>query len=91
MIEKARVEKPSPEKLEEIGIDTWAPWEHGVDEFDWEYNQTEKFYVKEGKAHVITESGQEVEFSAGDLVTFPRGIKCTWRILEPIKKVYRFE
>ena len=90
-MEKARVEKPTGKKLREMKVETWSSWEHGRDEFDWYYPQTEKFYVREGKAEVITETGQIVRFSAGDLVTFPRGIKCTWRITEPIKKVFTFE
>ncbi|RKX55019.1 MAG: cupin, partial [Thermotoga sp.] len=25
----------------------------------------------------------------GDFVTFPKGMKCTWKVLKPIKKKYR--
>ena len=33
---------------------------------------------------------KEVEFGKGDLVKFPKGVKCTWVVLEKIKKLYRF-
>jgi len=32
----------------------------------------------------------EVEFGKGDLVTFPEGLKCTWNVIEKIRKVYKF-
>ncbi|MEW6328302.1 MAG: cupin domain-containing protein [Thermodesulfobacteriota bacterium] len=25
------------------------------------------------------------------MVTFPRGLKCTWTVIEPIRKVYTFK
>ncbi len=29
------------------------------------------------------------EVSKGDLVTFPQGTGCTWKVEEPIRKRYR--
>jgi len=31
-----------------------------------------------------------MEFGRGDLITFPRGLSCTWEILEPVEKHYDF-
>jgi len=31
-----------------------------------------------------------VTFGKGDLVTFPRGLSCTWDIRNPVKKHYNF-
>lgn len=90
-MERVKVEKATPERLKELNVESWSPWEHEAGSFDWEYDSTETFYVLEGKIKVTTEDGQEVEFSKGDLVTFPRGIKCTWNVIEPIRKVYKFE
>jgi uncharacterized cupin superfamily protein len=39
---------------------------------------------------VTTPAGEAVEFGAGDLVTFPRGLTCTWEVRKPIRKHYRF-
>jgi uncharacterized cupin superfamily protein len=44
----------------------------------------------EGEVKVTTPEGEAVEFSPGDLVTFPRGLKCSWEVRKPIRKHYRF-
>ena len=38
---------------------------------------------------VKTEEG-EVSFGAGDLVTFPKGLDCTWRVKKAVRKHYFF-
>lgn len=85
-----KVQKATPEKLAELGVESWSPWECGPETFDWEYSSDETAYVKEGRVRVRTESGEEVELGAGDLVFFPRGLKCTWTVLQTIRKVYVF-
>ncbi len=52
--------------------------------------QDETAYVFEGNIKVETASGV-VEINSGDLVTFPKGLKCTWTVIEPIRKVYTFK
>lgn len=83
-------EKPSKDDLEKLGISSWNSW--GCDEsvFDWEYDDEEWAYVLEGKVVVKTPSG-EVEINPGDLVKFPKGLKCTWDVKKKIKKVYTFK
>jgi uncharacterized cupin superfamily protein len=44
----------------------------------------------EGEVKVTTPDGEAVEFGPGDLVTFPRGLKCSWNVRKPIRKHYRF-
>ncbi len=88
-MEKIKIEKPTQEKLKKLNIDSWSPWGCEVSVFDWEYSSDETAYILEGKVKVKTPS-QEVEINKGDLVTFPSGLKCTWNVLEPIKKVYTF-
>ena len=44
----------------------------------------------EGEVKVTTPDGEAVEFGQGDLVTFPRGLKCSWDVRKPIRKHYRF-
>ncbi|MHA1879493.1 MAG: cupin domain-containing protein [Candidatus Heimdallarchaeota archaeon] len=90
MVEKATVKKPTKEELEKLNIDSWGRWEKEVSEFPWEYHDKETFYVFEGKATVTLDDGQKVEFGKGDLVTFAKGVKCVWKIHEPIKKAYKF-
>ncbi|MBT4819744.1 MAG: DUF861 domain-containing protein [Lentisphaerae bacterium] len=39
---------------------------------------------------VTPDGGEPVEFGKGDLVTFPKGMSCTWMIRTDVKKHYRF-
>ena len=32
-----------------------------------------------------------VEFGAGDMVVFPDGMSCTWKVSEAVDKHYRFD
>jgi len=83
-----KVEKPTDEQKKEA--ETWPVWEKEVSEFPYSYSSQEVFLVVEGKATVTPDDGEAVTFGAGDLVTMPNGMKCTWKITEPIKKHYRF-
>jgi hypothetical protein len=85
-----RIEKPNQQKLNDLGINKWSPWECDVSTFDWEYDSEEVCYIIEGKVKVNTSEG-EIEINKGDLVTFPKGLKCTWNVLEKIKKLYTFK
>ena len=85
------VEKMTKEEARaQYGIDSWSPWEGGPSTFDWEYDTDETAYVLEGKVKVKTPTG-EVEINKGDIVTFPKGLKCTWNVLQRIRKVYTFK
>ena len=84
-----KVTKPSEEELKTMEIKQWHPWECEPSSFDWSYVNTETCYIQEGKAKVTTDTGV-VEFGKGDLVEFPKGLKCKWEVIEKIKKVYKF-
>jgi uncharacterized cupin superfamily protein len=81
------VRKPSDKEIKEAK--TWPIWEKEASSFDWEYDEKETCLIISGKATV---SGAAVSaiFGAGDYVTFPAGLKCTWKITEKIRKHYRF-
>lgn len=87
---KITIEKATSERLRELKVEKWSTWECGIETFDWEYSSDEVAYVKEGQVKVRTIEGQDVEFGAGDIVTFPEGLRCTWMVIKPIKKVYTF-
>lgn len=87
---KIRIEKPEQEKLDSLGVNKWSPWESDVCTFDWEYDTDEVCYILEGKVKVKTPE-EELEINKGDLVTFPKGLKCTWNVLQKIRKVYTFK
>ena len=55
-----KVEKPTPERLAELGVENWSTWECGVETFDWQYSDDETAYVQQGRVEVTTEEGQVV-------------------------------
>lgn len=85
-----KIEKPDQKRLYSLGVNRWSPWECNVSKFDWEYDSDEVCYILEGKVRVKTPE-EEVEINKGDLVTFPKGLKCTWNVLQKIRKVYTFK
>lgn len=83
------VEKPTGEKLKNLGVEKWPTWTSEVKTFDWEYDSEETCYFLEGRVKVKTPDG-ETAIEKGDLAVFPKGLRCTWQVLEPVRKVYRF-
>lgn len=84
---KPKVKKPS--KKEQQEAQSWPVWEKEESTFPWEYTVQEICLILDGNAVVQTEEGN-VEFSAGDYVIFPKGLKCTWEIKKKIRKHYTF-
>ena len=84
------VKKPAEAVLRDLDVYSWPVWEKDESRFDWSYDDRETFYVLTGKARVEPEGAEPVEFGAGDLVTIPKGIKCVWEIITPIKKHFKF-
>jgi hypothetical protein len=90
-MDKIKIENnPPKEKLDEMGVFSWPIWEKEVSRFNWVYDDTETCYLLDGRVVVEPEGGDPVEFGAGDLVIFPKGLKCTWDIKEDVKKHYNF-
>lgn len=84
-----KIEKLSDKELEKLDVKNWSSWECEPSQFDWEYVSNETAYLYEGKVKVKTASG-EVEIQAGDLVHFPKGLRCVWKVIEKVRKVYKF-
>ena len=70
---KIIVEKPSSEKLAALGVTRWPTWSKEVS----------------GEFTVTPNGGEPVSFSAGDLVTFPAGMSCTWNVKKALRKHYQ--
>lgn len=85
-----KIEQPGKEKLGKMGVSSWPIWEKEVSKFDWHYDDTETCYLLKGKVTVTTKDGKSVNFGAGDLVTFPKGLSCVWDIQQPVRKHYNF-
>ena len=84
---KPKVRKPTEKEIKEAEI--WPIWEKEESEFSWEYDEKETCLILNGKALVHTPQ-ERVEFGKGDFVIFPKGLKCTWKIEQKIKKHYKF-
>lgn len=82
---------PAPEKLEQMNVFTWPIWEKEASVFPWTYDSSETCYLLEGSITVTPDGGDPVSFQAGDLVTFPAKMSCTWEIHEAVRKHYRFD
>jgi uncharacterized cupin superfamily protein len=84
------VKQPDRDELDKLGVFEWDTWACDVSTFDWEYDAVEICYILEGHVVVRTDQG-ETEIKAGDLATFPKGLRCVWQVSSPIRKHYRFE
>lgn len=87
-----KVERPSRERLDEMNVNSWPVWTKEVSTFDWTYDDRETCYILAGKVRVEPKGAAipAVEFGPGDLVTFPKGLSCVWRVTAPVRKHYRF-
>ncbi|HOQ05289.1 MAG TPA: cupin domain-containing protein [Anaerohalosphaeraceae bacterium] len=85
------VRKPTAEEAKTCK--TWPTWSCPVSEFEWEYTQTEKCLILEGKVTVTDNpaGGRSVSFGPGDYVVFPEGLKCIWKVTAPVRKHYDFD
>ncbi len=90
-IEGIRIERqPSQERLKQLGVSNWSIWTKEVSEFPWIYDEQETCYFLEGDVIVTPDNGEPVEMGKGDLVTFPAGMSCTWKIKSDVRKHYQF-
>lgn len=81
------VRKPTPQEAD--AMEKLPVWECKPSTFHWYYDNTETSLVSHGKAEVEYDGGK-VSFGPGDLVVFPKGLKCVWTVWETIVKHYQF-
>ncbi|MGB2683276.1 MAG: cupin domain-containing protein [Candidatus Competibacter sp.] len=88
---ESRIENaPDGEKLRKLAVESWPIWIPEISEFPWEYDAEETCYLLEGRVTVTPEVGAPVEIGPGDLVIFPQGMRCVWRVDAPRRKHYSF-
>jgi uncharacterized cupin superfamily protein len=85
------IEKKDKVVLDQLGVFSWPIWEKEVSTFPWHYDTPETCYILEGEVRVEPKEGTPVEFGPGDLVRFPKGMDCVWKISKPVRKHYNFE
>ena len=81
---------PSKEKLATLNVFAWPIWEKEESKFPYCYETNETCYILEGHVVVTPEGGEGVDIHAGDLVVFPAGLTCHWKVLKKIRKHYQF-
>ena len=62
-------------------------WDCTAGLFNWHYNKDETLVVISGEAFITNEKGEERRLGPGDIVFFPAGTSCTWRVTKYIRKV----
>ncbi|MBO8161596.1 MAG: cupin domain-containing protein [Thermosipho sp. (in: Bacteria)] len=85
-----KIKRPSKEELEKLGVKSWPIWTKEISEFNWYYDEKETCYFLEGEVEVETEEGTVYVIKKGDLVEFPKGLRCKWKVKSPVKKHYNF-
>ena len=83
------ITKLSENKMIEMGVRSWPIWSCEVSEFDWEYSEWEYCLLLEGEVEVSGDF-ESVKFGVGDYVVFPKGLKCRWKVIRPVRKHYSF-
>jgi uncharacterized cupin superfamily protein len=81
---------PSDQRLADLGVKSWPIWTKEVSEFPWEYDEPEICFFLAGDVVVTADDGRQTHFGKGDLVTFPVGLKCSWKVIVPVRKHYKF-
>ena len=91
MSEITIVRNAEESQLEAMGVRKWPIWEKEASEFPWSYDQEETCYFLEGDVVVTPDGAEPVAMGQGDLVTFPKGMACTWNIRQAVRKHYTFK
>ena len=86
---KIEIRKPLDDELNNSEILSWPIWECEKSTFNWTYDDKETCYLLEGEVTVKTDT-ETVHFSAGDVVVFPAGLSCEWKVTKPVRKHYKF-
>ena len=71
------------------GIKNWPIWECEPSNFSSNYNEKEVCLIIKGEAKIKTDAGEIYFIKSGDLVEFPKGLSCEWKIIKSFKKHFR--
>jgi uncharacterized cupin superfamily protein len=72
-----------------LGVADWPIRTKEASEFPWTYDEPETCCFLEGEVTVTCPDGEIASVGQGDLVTFPHGMSCTWKISQDVWKHYR--
>ena len=83
------IKRLSEEEIIRRGIRSWPIWEKEISRFDWYYDSVEECLIIEGEVDVETPEGV-YRFGKDDFVVFQKGLKCVWKVKQPVRKYYNF-
>ncbi|GLJ25794.1 hypothetical protein SUGI_0493900 [Cryptomeria japonica] len=88
-----RIERnPSQSRLSDLGIHYWPKWGCPPGRFPLTFDAEETCYLVKGKVKAYPKGCSDyIEFGAGDLVVFPKGLSCTWDVSIAVDKHYKFD
>ncbi|HIN96382.1 MAG TPA: DUF861 domain-containing protein [Candidatus Marinimicrobia bacterium] len=89
MGKKITITKKTDTELEDLGVRNWPTWACEASDFPWEYSDQETCFLLDGDVEVTTDE-ETVRLGAGDFVVFPKGLKCRWKVMKPVRKHYNF-
>ena len=82
---------PTEGELKKLNVESWGTWNKEKSVFDWSYDETETCFILDGEVEVTdSKTGEKLQFQKGDLVQFPKGLKCVWNVKKPVRKYYNF-
>ena len=84
-----QINKLTESEIAKKKITSWPIWTCDVSEFEWEYSEQEFCLLLEGEVEVSGDF-ETVKLGVGDYVVFPRGLKCRWNVISPVRKHYSF-
>ena len=84
-----QINKLTESEIAKKEIKAWPVWTCDVSEFDWEYSERESCLLLEGEVEVSGDF-ETVKLGVSDFVVFPRGLKCRWKVISPVRKHYSF-
>ena len=61
-------------------------WECTAGRFNWHYDNDETAFITAGEAFITNGTTEERRIGAGDMIFFPAGSSCTWRIPVHVRK-----
>ena len=84
-----KIKRLSNLEINRENVLNWPIWKCDISSFNWEYPNEESCLILTGEV-VVTTPIETVKIVAGDFIIFPKGLKCHWKVLQPIKKHYAF-
>ena len=81
----------SDTELDRRRVHMWPTLEKEPCSIDWVFHETEESYFLDGRVVVETSDGKRIEVKKGDFTVFPKGLSCTWHILEPLRKHFNLK